>query len=246
MSGKEIMRVRERSSWHLSNAEVQISSWRIPIWQKSKICFYVMDHLAAESGETVGLSGGEIEIEKLPLHEVEIRRRELLPVFKQFQYSKQNSSDRNHSNGGFQNALSHIGEAQNNGLYESKPVPPVSGFYTDMRKTANMNGLSRPSLSGPSSAVTLQQAGKCNSVGSPKAANSTAHHKVENESNGYVSTPPETNASPEDRERVDFVPSHMRPLNSFSLLDGSLDDGVLSPADSVPCKPMLLEGRIVT
>ena len=42
-----------------------------------------MDHPAAESGETNSVSGGEIEIEKLPLHEVEIRRRELLPVFKQ-------------------------------------------------------------------------------------------------------------------------------------------------------------------
>jgi hypothetical protein len=118
MSGKEIMRVRERSSWYLSNAEVQINSWRIPIWQKSKvcynglklcarswritcepslilqICFYVMDHPAEESGETVGVSGGEIGIEKLSLHEVEIRRRELLPVFKQFQYSERNSSGR--------------------------------------------------------------------------------------------------------------------------------------------------------
>lgn len=37
ISGKEIMRSRERSSWYLSNAEVQISSWRIPIWQKSKV-----------------------------------------------------------------------------------------------------------------------------------------------------------------------------------------------------------------
>lgn len=53
-----------------------------------------MDHPAAESGETVSSSGGEIEIEKLPLHEVEIRRRELLPVFKQFHYTERNSSDR--------------------------------------------------------------------------------------------------------------------------------------------------------
>jgi hypothetical protein len=52
-----------------------------------------MDHPAAESVESVS-SGGEIEIEKLPLHEVEIRRRELLPVFKQFLYSERHSSDR--------------------------------------------------------------------------------------------------------------------------------------------------------
>jgi hypothetical protein len=54
----------------------------------------VMDHPLEEAGETVGVSSGEIEIEKLPLHEDEIRRRELLPVFKQFQYSERNSSDR--------------------------------------------------------------------------------------------------------------------------------------------------------
>ncbi|XP_062231342.1 autophagy-related protein 18g-like isoform X2 [Phragmites australis] len=251
MSGKEIMRVRERSSWYLSNAEVQISSWRIPIWQKSKICFYVMDHPAAESGETVDI-GGEIEIEKLLLHEVEIRRRELLPVFKQFQYSERIYSDRNHANGGFRNALSHIGNSQNhsvkdNGEYESEPVSPESGFYTDMRKTANMNGLARQSLSGPSSAVTLQQGGEFNSIESPKAAKLTAHHKVENESSGYVSTP--TNAStimPQDRERVDCVPSHIRPLNSYSLLDGSLDTGVLSPANGVSCNPEITNNSLVS
>jgi hypothetical protein len=46
MSGKEIMRVRERSSWYLSNAEVQINSWRIPIWQKSKVCYNVLKYCA--------------------------------------------------------------------------------------------------------------------------------------------------------------------------------------------------------
>ncbi|TVU19320.1 hypothetical protein EJB05_35464, partial [Eragrostis curvula] len=245
MSGKEIMRVRERSSWYLSNAEVQINSWRIPIWQKSKICFYVMDHPAEESGETIGTSGGEIEIEKLPLHEVEIRRRELLPVFKQFHYSERNSSDRILANGGFQSDLSNIDDARfssvkGNGEYESKAVPPISGFYTNTRKTSEMNGVVRQSLSGPGFAVNLQQVG---TNGSPKAADLTPCYKVENESNGYVSTPPETNASTitqQARECVDGVPSHIRPLSSYSLLDGSLVDGVLSPTkkeitnDSLP------------
>jgi len=53
-----------------------------------------MNHPAAESGETVSASGGEIEIEKLALHEVEIRRRELLPVFKQFHYTDRSSIGR--------------------------------------------------------------------------------------------------------------------------------------------------------
>lgn len=91
-----------------------------------------------------------------------------------------------------------------------------------MRKTANMNGVARQPLSGPSSAVNLQKVGKCNSVESPNAASLAAHYKTENKSNGYVSMPPESNAS-------------IRPLSSYSLLDGPLD-GVLSPANSA-CKP---------
>jgi hypothetical protein len=64
--------------------------------------------------------------------------------------------------------------------------------------------------------------GKCNPIESPDAASLSAHHKAENKSNGCVSMPPETNES-------------IRPLNSYSFLDGPLD-GVLSPATSA-CKP---------
>nr|CAB3465281.1 unnamed protein product [Digitaria exilis] len=85
----------------LSGSESSGSSPRIGSGPNSQlqddemhICFYVMDHPAAESGEALSSSGGEIEIEKLPHHEVEIRRRELLPVFKQFHYTEKNSSDR--------------------------------------------------------------------------------------------------------------------------------------------------------
>ncbi|CAD6333857.1 unnamed protein product [Miscanthus lutarioriparius] len=225
ISGKEIMRVRERSSWYLSNAEVQINSWRIPIWQKSKICFYVMDHPAADSVESVSSGGGEIEIEKLPLHEVEIRRRELLPVFKQFQYSERHSSDRNIANGssiangGFQNALSHISDAQYNSVKDN-----------DTRKTANTNGLARRTVSGPGSAVNLQQVGKCNSIESPNAA--ILAGKAENESSGYISTPPETNAS-------------IRSLGRYSLLDGPVD-GMLSPASNTSCKPETTNNSVLS
>jgi hypothetical protein len=46
MSRKEVMKVREKSSWYLSNAEVQISSWRIPIWDKSKVGLQHLDTFA--------------------------------------------------------------------------------------------------------------------------------------------------------------------------------------------------------
>ncbi|KAF8392516.1 hypothetical protein HHK36_022859 [Tetracentron sinense] len=79
---EDLVRPYERSHWYLSNAEVQISSGRMPIWQKSKICFHMMSPLRAnERTLTKDYAGGEIEIEKVPVHEVEIRRKDLLPVF---------------------------------------------------------------------------------------------------------------------------------------------------------------------
>lgn len=68
---------QERSRWYLSHAEVQMRSGRVPVWQKSKIYFYAMDpQLCGEINE-----GGEIDIETIPVHEVEIRQKDLLPVF---------------------------------------------------------------------------------------------------------------------------------------------------------------------
>ncbi|KAL7235013.1 hypothetical protein ACSBR1_018482 [Camellia fascicularis] len=71
---KDLVKPHEHSHWYLSNAEVQIRSGRIPIWQKSKIHFFRMSLLGDD----------EIEIEKIPVHEVEIKRKDLLPVFERF------------------------------------------------------------------------------------------------------------------------------------------------------------------
>ncbi|CAK9174681.1 unnamed protein product [Ilex paraguariensis] len=82
---KDSVRSHERSHWYLSNAEVQIRSGRIPIWQKSKISFYTMSlYGCEEDNRSKDHTGGEIEIEKIPSHEVEIRRKDLLPVFDSF------------------------------------------------------------------------------------------------------------------------------------------------------------------
>jgi hypothetical protein len=108
-------------------------------------------------------------------------------------------------------------------------------LLADMR-TTGMNGLIRQSLSGPTSAVNLQQV-KANE--SPKSVDLTSRYKVESESNGYISTPPERNASTTLRqagESADCVQSHVRPLSRYSIMDGSLD-GVFSPANGVSCKP---------
>ncbi|KAM1052658.1 hypothetical protein ACFX13_000254 [Malus domestica] len=78
---KELAKPLEQSHVYLSNAEVQINSGRIPIWQKSKIYFYTMSPSAAgELNFGKDLTGGEMEIETVPVHKVEMRRNDLLPV----------------------------------------------------------------------------------------------------------------------------------------------------------------------
>ncbi|KAE9611951.1 putative transcription factor WD40-like family [Lupinus albus] len=70
---------------HFSNAEVHISSGRIPIWQKSEVSFLVMSPLEARELSLCELStSGEIEIESIPVNEVEIRQKNLLPLFNNF------------------------------------------------------------------------------------------------------------------------------------------------------------------
>lgn len=82
LSGKESLKANERPHWYLSNAEVQVCSGRMPIWQEKKICFYSMMLSRASENDSYGCAGGEIEIENLSCHEIEIRRKDLLPVFK--------------------------------------------------------------------------------------------------------------------------------------------------------------------
>ncbi|KAE8685501.1 Autophagy-related protein 18g [Hibiscus syriacus] len=94
--------------WYISNAEVQVNSWRLPIWQKTKISFYMMDSPRPNSCES-----GEFEIEQVPVHEVEIKSKELLPVFDSFQRIKSSWNDRCFAVGKYTPSLSpdhHQGE----------------------------------------------------------------------------------------------------------------------------------------
>ncbi|KAE8726383.1 Autophagy-related protein 18h [Hibiscus syriacus] len=105
---KDMSKSQNRAHLYLPNAELQISSGRIPIWQNSKVAIYnyfvIKDCLLPVSlicislgiilhNESVGFdenkltadqSGGEIEIERMPAHVVEIRQRDLLPIFEHF------------------------------------------------------------------------------------------------------------------------------------------------------------------
>ncbi|KAK7277688.1 hypothetical protein RJT34_22703 [Clitoria ternatea] len=80
---------QERFHWYLSNAEVQLNFGRVPIWQKSKICFYSMN-----SVRTGFNAGGESEIEMIPSNEVEIRRKLLLPVLDHFPSTRPSWNER--------------------------------------------------------------------------------------------------------------------------------------------------------
>lgn len=84
-----ITKSHERSHWYLSNAEVQVSSRRLPVWHKPEICLHTMG-----SPSISARLAGELEIEKLPIHEIEIKRKELLPVFDHFHSTKSSWNDR--------------------------------------------------------------------------------------------------------------------------------------------------------
>ncbi|KAL0558388.1 hypothetical protein IC582_002950 [Cucumis melo] len=87
----------DRSLLYLSNSEVQINSGRIPIWQKSKVHFYTMSFPGSnEQSSMKNHTSGEIEIEKVPIHEVEIKRKDLLPVFDHFRGIQSDWLDRSH------------------------------------------------------------------------------------------------------------------------------------------------------
>ncbi|KAL8028984.1 hypothetical protein ABFX02_14G198600 [Erythranthe guttata] len=73
----------ERSHLYLSNAEVQINSYRLPIWQMSKVHFHVMEPPKAEC-----CFGGEFEVEMTSSHEVELRHKDLLPIFDHYPRAK--------------------------------------------------------------------------------------------------------------------------------------------------------------
>ncbi|KAL1341590.1 hypothetical protein HN51_028114 [Arachis hypogaea] len=70
---------------HFSNAEVQLSSGRIPVWQKSEVSFFVISPLDAGEPKLAELTtNGEIQIENIFVNELEIRQKDLLPVFNYF------------------------------------------------------------------------------------------------------------------------------------------------------------------
>ncbi|CAO2832682.1 unnamed protein product [Amaranthus hypochondriacus] len=82
--GKE-QDLSEQSTLYLSNAEVQMNHGRIQTWQNSKIHFFAMNSVVSDSQNfSADDVSCEIEIEKIPHLEIEIKRKDLLPVFEYF------------------------------------------------------------------------------------------------------------------------------------------------------------------
>ncbi|XP_074576067.1 autophagy-related protein 18g-like isoform X2 [Curcuma longa] len=87
VSGTELGRSKSAQR-HISNAEVQIRTGKIPIWQKSMISFCELSPSRIYKDLARDITGGEIEMEKFAFNEVEIRQKDLLPVLGQFDHSQ--------------------------------------------------------------------------------------------------------------------------------------------------------------
>ncbi|XP_022932458.1 autophagy-related protein 18h-like [Cucurbita moschata] len=98
LEAQESEKPRDCSLLYLSNSEVQINSGRIPIWQKSKVHFYTMSFPGSNEPSSIkDHMNGEIEIEKILTNEVEIKRKDLLPVFDHFRGVQSDWHGRSHA-----------------------------------------------------------------------------------------------------------------------------------------------------
>uniref|UniRef100_A0A5B7BTC7 Putative autophagy-related protein 18h n=1 Tax=Davidia involucrata TaxID=16924 RepID=A0A5B7BTC7_DAVIN len=146
MGEKDLVKPHERSHWYLSNAEVQVRTGRIPLWQKSKIYFFDMSPLGDEGQNlTKDYTGEEIEIEKIPVHEVEIRRRDLLPVFDHFHRIQSDWNDDRGLVGGRYSTTSH------GGLVEGRFSTSSSNSHGGKEKFPEDTVASHSKLVSPSS-----------------------------------------------------------------------------------------------
>ncbi|XP_063941694.1 autophagy-related protein 18h [Daucus carota subsp. sativus] len=129
---KDMVKQPDRFPWYLSNAEVQMRSGRTPMWQKSQVYVHALSPLPFE-GERRGLycNDGETEIEKLPVREIVIRRKDLLPVTDHFHRIHPEWADRRDLNSGRylpSSSLSDEGKEKylDNACSHAKPVTPGS------------------------------------------------------------------------------------------------------------------------
>lgn len=94
VTGKKLIRTDsvsspERFQWYLSNAEVQINTCKLPMWQMLKMRFHVVELPRGKC-----LLSGEFEVEMASTHEIEIRQKDLLPIFDSFPRARSGWIDR--------------------------------------------------------------------------------------------------------------------------------------------------------
>ncbi|XP_030503217.1 autophagy-related protein 18h isoform X2 [Cannabis sativa] len=144
---KELVKPHEKSHLYISNAEVQINSGRIPIWQNAKISFFTMSSMEANN-ITDDLAVGEIEIEKIPVNEVEIKRKDLLPVFNHFPVLQSNWGDRglvgSHSSADSHEAKENFSEMSvmsNAKLASTGSFEPSDGIFGDSYSLSHQSAI---------------------------------------------------------------------------------------------------------
>lgn len=73
---------------------ITLSAWSC-LFQIFQISFHTMDALGIDEFNLADISvGGEMQIEQVPVHEVEIRQKDLLPIFDHFHRIPTNRSNR--------------------------------------------------------------------------------------------------------------------------------------------------------
>ncbi|XP_077219382.1 autophagy-related protein 18g-like isoform X2 [Tasmannia lanceolata] len=248
-AGKNMVKTHERHNWYLSNAEVQINPGGIQIWQKSKIYFYMMIPSKA-SGMQFGNDGpgGETEIEKLPVQEIEIRQKDLLPVFEHFHSTQSVWNDRGLVGERYPSASSCLTHQTKDKFMEetvnmhSKSASSGSLDGSDIgssRTAENLLHLDRRSSGTAYGTIGLQQTEKLIPNGTGQSSVLVGHLVKDRDG-------PRKNSS--DPDCVSFLSEHsnkgggciinyLSSLGSNSLsVGGPVGKGALSSNDGVSCE----------
>ncbi|GAB2277857.1 hypothetical protein Dimus_012559 [Dionaea muscipula] len=108
----------ERHHLYISEAELQMHQEWNPFWAKSEIYFQSMIAISSELLEEETTAGGEIEIERVPTRPIEMRSKNLIPVFNYLQKPKSQQGRLVPVNSNFSPQLQHqmSGMSQNGGL----------------------------------------------------------------------------------------------------------------------------------
>ncbi|MCO5605836.1 hypothetical protein L7F22_060020 [Adiantum nelumboides] len=105
-NGKEEPISDEMHRLFLSQAEVQMHHFRPPLWAKPQISFHIFGGLGHNN------AGGETEIEKVPTRVVEVRKKDLVPVYdrlKTYQFGDDARERNDPWEGALNSSSSHYG-----------------------------------------------------------------------------------------------------------------------------------------